>query len=162
MKNMLFAILTGLLLAISWPTYGFPLFLFFGFVPLLVAEHNIRYNKYSKTNLFGLAYTAFFVWNIIATWWIYNSSPIGMWIAVLVNSLLMTIVFLVYHIVAKRATFAIASLFLVCFWMAFEYFHLQWQLSWPWLNLGNGFANFTSYNGTNIQALLVELFGFGL
>ncbi|MEW7279522.1 apolipoprotein N-acyltransferase [Aquimarina sp. 2201CG1-2-11] len=168
MKNILFAILTGLLLAISWPTYGFPLFLFFGFVPLLVAEHSIRYNRYSKTNLFGLAYTSFFVWNIITTWWIYNSTPIGMWIAVLVNSLLMTIVFLIYHIVAKRATFSIASLFLICFWMAFEYFHLQWQVSWPWLNLGNGFANFTSwiqwyeYTGTFGGTLWVWVVNIGI
>ncbi len=145
MKNTLLAILSGLLLAISWPTYGFPLFLFFSFVPLLLAEHTIRKNRYSKSQVFGLAYLAFFIWNIIATWWIYNSSGVGMWVAVLVNSLLMTIVFLIYHIVAKRTTFTIGSLFLVCFWMAFEYFHLQWQVSWPWLNLGNGFASFTSW-----------------
>jgi len=25
--------------------------------------------------------------------------------------------------------------------MAFEYIHLNWELSWSWLNLGNGFAN---------------------
>ena len=30
MKNFLYAILTGTLLAISWPTYGFPLFIFIG------------------------------------------------------------------------------------------------------------------------------------
>ncbi len=145
MKNILLAILSGLILAISWPTYGFPLFLFFAFVPLLVAEYTTRYHKYSKSQIFGLAYITFFIWNIITTWWIYNSTPIGMWIAVLVNSLLMAIVFLIYHIVAKRTSFTISSLFLICFWMGFEYFHLQWQVSWPWLNLGNGFADFTSW-----------------
>ncbi len=29
---------------------------------------------------------------------------------------------------------------LVAFWLTFEYLHLNWQLSWPWLTLGNAFA----------------------
>ncbi len=27
------------------------------------------------------------------------------------------------------------------YWLAFEYFHLNWDLSWPWLTLGNVFAD---------------------
>ncbi len=168
MKNILLAILSGLLLAVSWPTYGFPLFLFFGFIPLLLAEYNIRKNKYSKTQLLGLAYLTFFIWNSITTWWIYNSSGIGMAIAILVNSLLMAIVLLMYHIVAKRTTFMISTIFLACFWMGFEYFHLQWQISWPWLNLGNGFASFTSwiqwyeYTGTFGGSLWVWIVNIGV
>ncbi len=145
MRNILLSLLSGLLLAVSWPTYGFPLFLFFGFIPLLIAEYNIRENKYSKTQVFGLAYLTFFIWNLITTWWIFHSTAIGMTVAILVNSLLMTVVFLIYHIVAKRIKFSISALFLICFWISFEYFHLQWQVSWPWLNLGNGFASFTSW-----------------
>ena len=145
MKNVVFAILTGLLLAISWPTYGFPLFLFFGFVPLLVVEYQIRNSKRSALKILGLSYLAFFTWNMITTWWIYNSSAFGMWVAELVNSLLMSLVFLLYHIVAKRTKFTISAVFLASIWMGFEYFHLQWQVSWPWLNLGNGFAGFTSW-----------------
>ncbi|WP_108807586.1 apolipoprotein N-acyltransferase [Aquimarina spinulae] len=145
MRNIILCTISGLLLAISWPTYGFPLFLFFGFVPLLIAEYNIRKNKYSKSQVFAFAFLAFFIWNIITTWWIYNSTAFGMWFAEIVNSLVMTLVFLIYHIVAKRTTFTISSIFLVCFWMTFEYTHLQWEFSWPWLNLGNGFASFTSW-----------------
>jgi apolipoprotein N-acyltransferase len=29
---------------------------------------------------------------------------------------------------------------LICFWMAYEYLHQTWDLSFPWMNLGNGFA----------------------
>jgi apolipoprotein N-acyltransferase len=28
----------------------------------------------------------------------------------------------------------------VCYWTAFEYFYLNAEISWPWLNLGNGLA----------------------
>ncbi|MBQ4822821.1 apolipoprotein N-acyltransferase [Aquimarina sp. MMG016] len=168
MKNTLLSILSGLLLAVSWPTYGFPLFLFFGFVPLLLVEYDIRKNKYSKAQVLGFTYLSFFIWNTITTWWIYNSTGVGMAIALLVNSLLMTIVFLLYHIIAKRTSFTISTIFLACFWMAFEYFHLQWQISWPWLNLGNGFANFTSwiqwyeYTGTFGGTLWVWIVNIGV
>ncbi len=168
MKNILLAILSGLLLAISWPTYGFPLFLFFGFTPLLVAEYGVRKEKYSKLKVFGLAFIAFFIWNMITTWWIYNSSAFGMWFAEIVNTLMMTIVFWIYHIVAKKTNFTISTLFLACFWMSFEYLHLQWQISWPWLNLGNGFASFTSwiqwyeYTGTFGGTLWVWIVNIGV
>lgn len=168
MKNILFAIFAGLLLSIGWPTYGFPLFLFFGFVPLLLAEYKTRTNAYHKSQIFGLAFITFFIWNMITTWWIYNSTPFGMWFAEIVNSLLMSLVFLLYHIVARRATFTISSIFLVCIWMSFEYLHLQWQFSWPWLNLGNGFANFTSwiqwyeYTGTFGGSLWILVINIGI
>ncbi len=146
MKNILFAVLTGLLLAISWPTYGFPLFLFFGFVPLLVAEHNIRKNKRSKRQVFGLAFIAFLLWNFITTGWLfYLPTAFAASFAIIANTLLMSTVFLFYHIVAKKTTFIVGSIFLICFWMSFEYLHLHWEFSWPWLNLGNGFARFTSW-----------------
>ena len=145
MKHFLLSVTSGLLLAMGWPTYGFPLFLFFGFVPLLMCEFELRNKKKSKLKVFGYAYLTFLIWNVISTWWIYNSTAIGMLIAVLVNSLLMTFVFSIYHMSTRKATFRLSSLFLVCLWIGFEYFHLQWQISWPWLNLGNGFADFTTW-----------------
>ena len=42
MKNFLYALFSGIFLALAWPTYGFPLLLFIGFVPLLYAEFCIR------------------------------------------------------------------------------------------------------------------------
>jgi len=101
MKNILLAIVSGLLLAVSWPTYGFPLFLFVGFVPLLLAEYQVRHNRYHKSQVFGLAFLAFFIWNLITTWWIYNSTPFGMWFAEIANTLLMALVFLLYHVIAR-------------------------------------------------------------
>ncbi|GAA4316450.1 apolipoprotein N-acyltransferase [Pontixanthobacter gangjinensis] len=147
MKNFLLALVCGILLAISWPTYGFPLFISFGFVPLLIAEFRIRNYARSRVKLkvFGLAYLSFFIWNLITTYWVSYSTLFGGVFAVVVNSLLMALVFLLYHIVAKRTGFSAASAFLVSIWLAFEKLHLNWEFSWPWLNLGNVFSEYISW-----------------
>lgn len=147
MKNLFLALLSGVLLALSWPTYGFPGLLFFAFVPLLYIERSVRLSesKHRAWKIFGLSYAAFFLWNIISTYWLYFATPFGMWFAVLVNTLLMSLVILTYHFVAKRASFGPATAFLVFFWICFEKLHLVWEFSWPWLNLGNGFSTYTSW-----------------
>ncbi|MDT0643022.1 apolipoprotein N-acyltransferase [Zunongwangia sp. F363] len=144
MKQLALTVLSGLLLAMGWPTYGFPFLLFIAFVPLLFAEFQIRnFSKKSiKLKVFGTAYLTFFIWNLITTYWIWFSTPFGGVFAILANSLLMSIAFLIYHIVAKRTGFSAAATFLVSFWMVFEQLHLNWDFSWPWLNLGNGFSGY--------------------
>ncbi len=147
MKKILLALLSGLLLALAWPTYGFPLLLFLGFVPLLYLEHQLRKSaqKNAGWKIFGLAYLGFFIWNLITTYWLYYSTAAGMAFAILVNTLLMTLVFVLYHKVARRTTKLLSSLFVVSLWMCFEYLHLHWAFSWPWLNLGNGFSTFPQW-----------------
>ncbi|MCB7481306.1 apolipoprotein N-acyltransferase [Christiangramia sediminis] len=147
MKNFIYASLTGIFLAISWPTYGFPLFIFFAFVPLLLTEFQIRNHSKSRIKLkvFALSYLSFFIWNLITTYWVSYSTLFGGSFAVLANSLLMALVFLLYHIVAKRTGFSAASAFLVSIWMVFEKIHLNWDFSWPWLNLGNVFSEYISW-----------------
>ena len=144
MKHLLYALLSGILLALAWPTYGFPILLFFGFVPLLFAEFSIRNSTTGakKWKIFGLSYVSFLIWNIITTYWLYFSTPFGGIFAITVNSLLMSLVFLLFHIVAKRVNFKAAASFFISIWIAFEYLHLNWEFSWPWLNLGNGFSEF--------------------
>jgi len=141
-KKIFLVILSGLLLGLSWPTYGFALLLFVGFIPLLFVEYNIRKDKIHKSGakLFGLTYITFLIFNAIPTWWLWYSTPFGMFFAIGVNSLLMTTVFFIYHKVALKTNKNIALLFLVVFWISFEKFHLNWDFSWPWLNLGNGFS----------------------
>lgn len=147
MKNFLYALLSGILLALAWPTYGFPLLLFFAFVPLLYVEYDIRNSEKGakKWKIFGLSYLSFLIWNIITTYWLYFSTPFGGIFAITVNSLLMSLVFMLFHIVAKRVNFKASVSFLISIWIAFEYLHLNWEFSWPWLNLGNGFSEFPAW-----------------
>ncbi len=143
-KNILLAVTSGLLLAASWPTYGVPLLLFIAFVPLLWTEFKLRNAsiKRKKRKIFALAYTTFVLWNVLTTGWLYYADLFGMLFAVLVNALLMSLVFLLYHVVAKRVPTSRGLLFLPAVWIAFEKLHLGWDFSWPWLNLGNAFSEY--------------------
>ncbi len=145
MKNIILSLLSGLLLALAWPTYGMSLLMFVGFVPLLIAESNIRKQKHTKRKIFALSYLTFLIWNVITTWWIWYSTPIGSVFAIVANSFLMTTTFLIYHIVSKRVSSKLSLIFLPAVWICFEKFHLWWGVSWPWLNLGNAFSEDIGY-----------------
>lgn len=147
MRYLLLALASGLLLSFGWPTWGFPLLLFVGFVPLLIAEREIRIStkKRKGWRVLLFAYIAFLTWNIIKTNWLWFSSEFGAIFAITVNSLLMALVFLLYHHFAKRTTFFISTVFLTSLWICFEKMHLNWEFSWPWLNLGNGFSETISW-----------------
>jgi apolipoprotein N-acyltransferase len=143
MKNIFLAISSGLLLAIAWPTYGFPLFLFIAFIPLLLSEYNLRSSqqKKSKRKVFLYSYITFLIFNTATTWWLYYATPFGMFFAIIANAFLMSMVFVIYHVIAKRISQKLSIVCLIALWIGFEKFHLNWEFSWPWLNLGNGFSN---------------------
>ncbi len=169
--SILLAILSGILLWLGWPTYGFAGLLFIALVPLLISERKLRLSdsKNIAGKVFLHSYLTFFIWNIATTYWLYFSTPFGMWFAVLVNTALMSLVFLGYHYLARKATQGAALTFLACLWISFERLHLDWDFSWPWLNLGNGFSETTSwiqwyeYTGTfggSLWIWLVNIFIF--
>ncbi len=143
---LLLSVLSGFLLALSWPeTGGVTFLIFLGFVPLLYTEHLIVSNpeKYRSRHLFFYSYLSFFIWNLITTWWVKNASLGGAVMAIVFNALFMAVIFQLYHIVRKKTKGRLSFFILASFWMAFEYLHLRWDLTWPWLILGNVFAEST-------------------
>ncbi len=141
----LLTLASGILLSLAWPARGFPGLLFIGFVPLLFLEDLLYRNRESDTKFSALIWSwpGFLIWNILTTWWIVNSTTIGGIMAITLNSLFMSIVFQAFHWSRKKFQHAGAGYAaLISYWTAFEYLHLNWDLNWPWLNLGNGFASF--------------------
>lgn len=139
----LLALLSGLLLTLAWFPHGFVPLLFIGFVPLLLVERRIteRTGKYNSVHLFACAYLTFITWNVMTTWWVKNASFGGALMAFLCNSLLMSLVFLLFHKIKKSIDNKYQYLIFCCFWITWEFLHLDWDLSWPWLTLGNAFAD---------------------
>ena len=151
---LLSALLTGLLLALSWPAIGgaTPL-IFFAWVPLLLAEE--RYTTSAKgerpRNFIPYVLLAMAVWNALTTWWLYCvSEPMGSKLFAVIgpnvgNDLLFGLPWLVMRWGRWFLSGRWVRIVLVIAWTAFERFHMNWDLSWPWLTLGNVFAEHPSW-----------------
>ncbi len=173
-KLYFLSLLSGLLFFLGWPPFGFTFILFFAFVPLLYIEHvfAIGNTKAKRTLLFGLSYLTFFIWNISTTWWVTKASIGGGAMAFITNSFFMAAVFWIFHVAKKRllaTTAAAANWLFPVFWLSFEFIHYQWELTWPWLSLGNAFADnpswiqwyeFTGVSGGSLWVLAVNLMIF--
>lgn len=164
-KNPIFlSILSALLLWVSWPDSGISPVIFIAFVPLLLFEKIALDINTKHSNVFGVAYLTFVLWNILCTWWIKNASFGGAALAILANALVMTLFFILYHWMRKKHG---ASLFMfIPIWLSFEYLHFHWDLAWPWLSLGNVFSNqphwiqwyeYTGMEGGTLWILLVNV-----
>ena len=179
MKYILLSLISAMLLSVSWPTYGVPFFIFIALVPLLMMEHDL--SKFSSIKrkgwaIFGLSYLTFIIWNIVTTGWLYGSknpdgsnSLFAVVVPVIVNSLLYSIVFQLYHWFKNFKGTYWGLAFFVSIWMSFEKFHLNWELTWPWLNLGNVFAEYPKViqwydtlgaTGGSLWILLINVFIF--
>lgn len=90
--------------------------------------------------VFVWTYVGFVGWNALTTWWIWHASPAGSVAAIMLNALFMAVVWLLFHITRQQLGNAMGYFSLPLYWLAFEFLHLRWELAWPWLMLGNGFA----------------------
>ena len=139
-RTISLALLSGILLAAAWPVDGFPFLLFVAFVPLLMLEGKLQKRK----SVFAHSFLAFLLWNTLTTFWIVHATWFGVVMAVLINSLLMASVFTLFSWIKSRLGSKRGWWAFVCVWLSFEYLHFNWDLSWPWLALGNGFAAYPS------------------
>lgn len=146
------SLLSGLLLSLAWPSNGFAPLTLIALVPLFLAEdfvlrQQIEQSTKDKKNrtkyhIFGYSYLCFLVWNALTTWWIWHSTPAAV-LAITLNALLMASVFTLFHYSCRHLFRKDTRWFLLfVYWIGFEYFHHNWDISWPWLTLGNVFANF--------------------
>lgn len=91
---------------------------------------------------------------------------------VVLNSLFMALPVMCYFFtlrVTRSLTWSLGSF--VIYWLAFEKIHLTWDISWPWLTLGNAFAmkpewvqwyEYTGKLGGSLWVLMVNVFIFSV
>lgn len=168
---LLLSVLAGALLSVGWPSNGLPAFLFTAFIPFLFIEDYIfnHRNQFSRFSVFFYVYPGLLIWNFATTWWVWNSTPVAA-AAWILNALFMGIVFNVFHLIRRNIYPSGYGYFILAFsWIAFEYLHLSWRLTWPWLTLGNGFANqvtwvqwyeFTGHLGGSLWILIINILLF--
>ena len=138
--RLLIALVSGVLLWLPWTEFSLGWILFFAFVPLLFLEDHICEHHHKARRVLGNTYIAFFIWSLLSLWWIYNAAFIGAAAAVVIGGFFITIPFYLFHLVKRKLGRRIGYYSLVFFFVGFEYIYLNSELSFPWINLGNGFA----------------------
>lgn len=139
-KRLVLSTLSGILLGLGFPGWlPFPLVLFVAFVPLLVLERDLNENGGTRAQAFRYSYHTFILWNILSTYWVTNTALIAGLFAIMVNSVFMSMVF-VAAFQSRKIMPKLQYAPIIVYWLSFEYLHLNWELTWPWLTLGNGFA----------------------
>lgn len=146
-RFLFLSIASGLMLYLGWSPRPFVILLLAGLIPLLIVEHEISLQNHPRSNrkVFLYSYLSFTIWNVLTCWWVGNTtSPMSGVFANLANPMLMCLPFLLFHVTKKKLGRTIGYISLIAYWLSFEFLHLRWELTWPWLTLGNGFASFPS------------------
>ena len=159
------SVLSGLMLTLSWPEWSFTIALLFAWVPLLsvIEQHPPAFK------LIRYPAIALLVWNTGTTWWLWNSTGFGAVAAIIINTCLMCLPWWGYISLRKQWGRCPSLMGLVAFWLCFEWVHLNWSISWPWLTLGNGLSpmapmiqwyEFTGVAGGSLLIWIMNILGF--
>lgn len=143
LKRLGFVFLTPLLLWLGWPEGGFTPFLFIAFIPLLLLEKDLTDHGGRRIGRkwFWYSYLSFMIWNLLGNWWIVYASWTGVVGTMLLNGFLMAIVMVLFRFIKNKLGNQRGYISIPFLWICFETLHKDWDLSFPWLNLGNGFAD---------------------
>lgn len=142
-QAVLLSIFSAFLLSLPWLHILPGFILLVALVPLLILNDklNDRNNSGIHINFLGYAFLTFFLWNLITTWWIFYASVTGMFIIITCNAFIMSVVWWLFNLISRRYPSKMADFTLIVLWLGLEYLQYNWPVEWPWLTLGNGFAN---------------------
>lgn len=168
-RDILIGLISVVLFYLAWPPNSYPFLGFIAFVPLLWIVFHSYNSKGAKRSFWGLflrLLLLFFAINFSLCSWVMNAHWGGGLFASIFNATLMSVVLiLVYHVNNKFGEKQAFISFPV-FWIGFEYLHLNWELTWPWMTLGNLFSEcvawiqwyeYTGVLGGSLWLLLINL-----
>ncbi|MGE5399998.1 MAG: apolipoprotein N-acyltransferase [Ignavibacteriales bacterium] len=149
-QQRLAGMLSGLMMGLSFPPIPFPapLLMFAGLIPYLLVidkkEKLIDINRFT--------YLTFFVFNVITIYWVGSwtseADPflmIGGFLLLFINTAFFLIPATLFYFARKIFSRRIAFILFPFFWVAYEYFYMITDASFPWLTLGNGLTYFTRF-----------------
>ncbi|OQY05565.1 MAG: apolipoprotein N-acyltransferase [Bacteroidetes bacterium 4572_117] len=159
-----FSLLSGVFFALSWNSYFPAISLFFAFAPLFYFQNQF---KPRFIDYFNVAFISFVIFHLGTVWWIYKSSIPGFFAVIILNSLFMALALSLHYLVTIRFGKHIGYLSFIGFWLTFEFLHYHWEISWPFMNLGNWLGQipewvqwyeYTGILGGTLWILLVNIF----
>ncbi len=172
-RLLILSLFSGLLMSLPFYPWFSGIILLVAFMPLLFIEEFLYSTKDRNRPvvMFGYAWLVFLIWNALTTWWIGKATLPGALIVIVVNSFLYALVFLLFHLTKRNLGRQFGNFSLMVYWVAWEYLYMNTEISWPWLNLGNGFAKdisivqwyeLTGVLGGTLWVLAVNLVIFAL
>ncbi len=171
LKSILLSLCSGILFWLAWPPHSLGWISFLAFIPLLQIQFYHKEHLIKPSVFYLLVYNSLLIWNILTTSWIWYASPGGCVAAIVLNTLMMSIVWWIFSYVSKKINSFLSFAFLISFWITYEFLHLNWDGTWPWLVIGNVFANntsliqwyeYTGHLGGTVWVLIVNIFGKAL
>ncbi|MCU0439488.1 MAG: apolipoprotein N-acyltransferase [Raineya sp.] len=174
MKKYLFLLVLVILASLSLSAGFFSgwgvILNFIGFAFIWQGEKFIRENFSKPTKvLYIFLFITLLSWNAIATWWVYLTK--ALWVIAVSNTLVMLVPFRIWFWLKKQLHENWHPILFAIIWIAFEFFHHHWQLTWIWLTLGNAFLyqntwvqwyEFTGVLGGSLWILGGNIFAFRL
>lgn len=172
-RLIILSVFSGILLTLPWWQSFSGIILLVAFVPLLFVEEFIfiKRDQFKPVYVFGYGFLAFFLWNILSVYWIFKVTLPGALFVMTANSLLMALIFFLYHLTKRNLGRNFGNFSLMAYWLGWEYFMFHAELAFPWLTLGNGFAKdislvqwyeFTGTLGGSLWVLSVNLLVFAI
>lgn len=139
-KKIILSLTSVAMLSIGW-LGGSGVTILAGLVPLLLLSDLHGPGTRNFWKMYGWTALSLGLWSGITTWWIWYAAPIGAILSVLITIGLFGGIFMLFHWVRQRSPKALSYTLLACGWIACEYLYTNGEVSFPWLTLGNGFAN---------------------
>ncbi len=149
-KDKILLILSGILMGIAFPPFPYPLtlFLFIGLIPYM---HVIQKKK-TLAEINRSTYLTFFIFSVITIYWVGSwqkeSDPFLMIAGgtlLFFEPILFLIPSTLFYMARKSFSEKIAFLLFPFFWACYEYLFMLTDISFPWLTLGHGLAEFIPF-----------------
>lgn len=134
------SITASILLSVSFPPFNLSILQ----IPAFLCLFRISTISETKREVILYAYPSFVLWNLFTTYWLMMATIAGGVAAILANAALMLIpLLLIRRFQQSELNPVLASFFSAAIWVSYEFLHHNWDLSWPWLTLGNAWSNLT-------------------
>lgn len=161
-KNLLFGLLSGVMLGISYPPIPLPFLSFFAFVPFFYVIEK----KETLASLNRFTYFTLFFFNLITLYWVGSWTKeadtflmISGTALLFFNPFFYLIIPTLYYFSKKSFGKKTALFLFPLYWVTFEYLYSLTDARFPWLTLGNCLPYFNTF----IQiADIVGVYGLSL
>lgn len=147
-KELLFALISGVLFGISYPPFPLPFLIFFALIPFFYPLEK----RESLAEISRITYFTAFIFTLVTLYWVGSwtkeADPFLMISGVLlmfVNPALYLIPTTLYYFTKRSFNKKIALLLFPLYWVTFEYAYSLTDLRFPWLTLSNSLPFFNTY-----------------